>query len=81
MSNAKVFPHEEFFSRLWVNEAARVFYDRLIDDGDRTWFKNLACELLQRNFKWNPDKEELFTNLRFGDLLRLDSPTPYYEFI
>ena len=46
--------------RLWVNESFRVFYDRLINDEDRNWMKELMGELISKNFKMSPDKEELF---------------------
>ena len=72
---------DETFAKLWVNECFRVFYDRLIDDVDRKWFRASVAELLSSRFKSGADAEELFANLRFGDLLRLDSPTQYYEYI
>ena len=72
---------DDTFMRLFVNEAFRVFYDRLINEGDRKWFKDLVVELLSRNFKMSPDRDELFASLRFGDLLKLSSPVPYYEYI
>ena len=67
--------------KLWLNESFRVFYDRLINEDDRDWFKTLCLELLMKNFRQNPDKEELFVNnkVMFGDLLKLDSPTMFYE--
>ena len=72
---------EDLFGKLWVNEAFRVFYDRLINEDDRNWFKDLIVELLQKNFKISADKEDLFvTNkIMFGDLLKLDSPVQFYE--
>ena len=72
---------DEVFARLWANECMRVFYDRLISDDDRQWFKDLALELLGKNFKIAPDKDELWAGLRFGDVLRLDSPQQLYEYI
>ena len=71
----------EVFAKLWLNEAMRVFYDRLISDEDREWFKELAMELLGNYFKMAPDKDELFAELRFGDLLKLQSPQQLYEYI
>lgn len=66
--------NEDVFMRLWVNESFRVFYDRLINDEDRFWMKELIGELMTKNFKMSPDKDELFEKLRFGDLLKLDAP-------
>jgi dynein heavy chain len=60
--------------RLFVNESFRVFYDRLINTEDQNWMKELIGELLGKNFKMSPDKDELFEKLRFGDLLKLDAP-------
>jgi len=63
--------------QLWVNESFRVFYDRLINDDDRDWFKGHVCELISVKFKMQADKDEMFSNenrIMFGDLLKLDSP-------
>jgi len=67
--------------RLWVNEAFRVFYDRLINEEDQKWLKVLVAELVGKNFKLAPDADEMFARLKFGDFLRLDSPVQYYEYI
>lgn len=32
--------------RLWIHETFRVFYDRLIDNEDRDWFKSLVTTIL-----------------------------------
>lgn len=64
---------DDVFMRLWVNECMRVFYDRLINDEDRAWFKNFIMDLLAKNFKMSTDKDELFSVLKFGDLLKLES--------
>eukprot|EP00605_Chrysophyceae_sp_TOSAG23-4_P001972 GSChrysophyteH1.ASY1.ANO1.2183.1 assembled CDS len=32
--------------RLWSHECMRVFYDRLIDNVDRTWFSNLIVDVI-----------------------------------
>lgn len=67
---------DELFSKLWVNECFRVFYDRLINEDDRKWFKNIILELLGKNFKMAADANDIFVEnkIRFGDLLKLDSP-------
>jgi len=67
--------------RLWVNESFRVFYDRLINDEDRKWYKELVLELLAKNFKMAADAQDIFVDnkIMFGNLLKLDSPNPNYE--
>jgi dynein heavy chain len=53
----------------------------LINDDDKEWFINLLVELLQRNFRMQFDKEEIFVKdkVMFGDLLKLDAPIKLYE--
>ena len=72
---------EDVFMRLWVNECCRVFHDRLINTDDTNWFKDLTMDLISKNFKQSAEKDELFANLRFGDLLKLGGGTPLYEYI
>lgn len=75
MSKPVSIQSDDTFMRLWVNEATRIFADRLINDGDREIYKNIISELLSKNFKMSPDMAELFDKLKFSDLLKLDSPT------
>jgi dynein heavy chain len=35
-------------TRLWIHEVSRVFHDRLINDIDKDWFKDLIAEILGR---------------------------------
>lgn len=72
--------NDDVFMRCWVNESFRVFYDRLINEEDREWFKNIVIELIGKNFKMAPEKDELFDNLKFGDVLKLES-SQLYEYI
>lgn len=71
----------ETFGKLWINESLRVFYDRLINNEDREWFKDLIIELSQRCFRMSFKKEEIFETekIMFGDLLKLDNPIKLYE--
>ncbi|CAH8503219.1 unnamed protein product [Schistosoma turkestanicum] len=52
---------KQTFSRLWVHEVMRVFYDRLTDDADRTWLYEFIKHCLQDNFKEKFD--QLFAHL------------------
>ena len=39
--------------RLWIHEVLRVFFDRLVDDADRSWFLEYMKECTERNFQEN----------------------------
>ena len=74
--------------RLWVHETLRVFYDRLVDDEDRSWFLEYIKELTETHFGQNfnelfahldmdgdgtVDAEEL-RHCMFGDFMGDDEP-------
>lgn len=50
--------------RLWIHEILRVYYDRLIDDSDRSWFfENL--HLICKEFL-NENMNDMFIHLTSG---------------
>ncbi|XP_077865268.1 dynein axonemal heavy chain 12 [Saccoglossus kowalevskii] len=70
------------FTRLWVHEVFRVFYDRLIDDADRQWLFDMTKTLVKDIFKDNFDSlfdhltpdggkvnEDDMRSLMFGDYM------------
>uniref|UniRef100_UPI00358F5A88 dynein axonemal heavy chain 12-like n=1 Tax=Myxine glutinosa TaxID=7769 RepID=UPI00358F5A88 len=72
--------------RLFVHEVLRVFYDRLVDDGDRALLFQLLHTLLKKHFKETLDgtfkhlkegnklvTEDNLRNLMFGDYMDLDA--------
>ncbi|KAM9752840.1 dynein axonemal heavy chain 12 [Menidia menidia] len=70
--------------RLFVHEVFRVYYDRLVDDKDRTWLYNLMNNIVKDHFKEPFDQvfdhlkqgsklvEEDMRNLLFGDYMNPD---------
>lgn len=60
MTKTTSIPNSDVFTRLWVHECARVFNDRLINEEDRDFFKDLVGQLLQTKFKVNWKSDELF---------------------
>ena len=74
---------KESFIRLWAHECMRVFHDRLIDDQDRSWFKDLIAATSKEVFNADFHKVKgehanlIFCN--FGDPKSLTKP--YVELI
>uniref|UniRef100_A0A8C3NL73 Dynein axonemal heavy chain 12 n=1 Tax=Geospiza parvula TaxID=87175 RepID=A0A8C3NL73_GEOPR len=50
--------------RLFVHEVFRVFYDRLVEDDDRTWLFNLVKDIVKEHFKEVFDR--VFAHLKEG---------------
>jgi len=60
MTNPSSIPDSKVFARLWLHECQRVFHDRLIDEEDRKFFRDLSMELLTLKFKEKYTEEDLF---------------------
>jgi dynein heavy chain len=67
--SSDVIQEKSQFVRLWSHECLRVFYDRLINEGDRDWFIETLKEVTKGSFNldWsqvqeNPDKPVVFGN-------------------
>lgn len=78
--------NRKIFSRLWLHEIMRVFYDRLVDDGDRTLVFHKVKECIRDMFKekvndvfgeyidsnGDLDQLKIASNLFFGSYLFMD---------
>ena len=83
MGDSNFIKDKETFIRLWAHECLRVFHDRLIDDADRTWFKQCLADTVKDKYSvdFNKIKGEhhnlVFCN--FGD--PKTHTKPYVELI
>jgi len=60
MTKTVSIPSADVFTRLWIHECSRVFYDRLINEEDRDFFKEEVLDLIKAKFKLpNIQKEEI----------------------
>lgn len=78
--------------RLWVHEVYRVFYDRLVDDQDRSVFFNMVSTTVATHFKTDVQKllghlaphsksiqDVHVRNLIFGDYMDPKADTKIYD--
>ena len=56
--------------RLWVHEVFRVYYDRLVDDQDRTWLFTLLKDVVKSHFK--EDFNGVFKHLASSGKVKLN---------
>eukprot|EP00117_Sycon_ciliatum_P023820 scpid1450/ scgid20157/ Dynein heavy chain 3, axonemal; Axonemal beta dynein heavy chain 3; Ciliary dynein heavy chain 3 len=79
-------------SRLWIHEVYRVFYDRLVDDGDRVMFFGMMKEQVNEHFKVTLDKlflhlatpgkaleDDNMRSLFFGDYMSPEADVKTYD--
>ena len=81
MSHPKSVQSADHMQKLWVNEVQRVFCDRLINDADRKWFTDLACDLLSRSFRSSLEFNDVFgeTKVMWSDMLSMNAAIRLYQ--
>jgi dynein heavy chain len=62
-------PDERELCKLWLHEEARVFRDRLINEGDKTMFNHFCCDMLTKYLNIDDMTEDDFKDVLFGDYL------------
>jgi len=86
MVRAGALPSKDVLVRLWAHESMRVFCDRLIDNDDRAYFKEMIAGCTKSSFKMPWTQAEIFegeSKLVFGDFMRMGVPREdrRYEFV
>ena len=66
---------ESSMALLWMHEVSRVFYDRLVDEEGREFFKELIEDAMK--LKWRNDSK--FSNVIFSNLCKLEEEERLYE--
>lgn len=62
-------------AKLWIHEVCRIFNDRLIDESDRAFFKEIIEESLKLKWRFN----WTFPDVIFSNLLKLENDDVLYE--
>ncbi|KAJ3206419.1 Dynein heavy chain 7, axonemal [Entophlyctis luteolus] len=84
---------EKKLMRLWCHEVYRVFYDRLVDDSDRSWFFSSIQDILTRHFgsrfsdlfshldsnKDGKIDDDDMRSLMFGDFIVPNAAVKFYD--
>ncbi|CAH1790213.1 unnamed protein product [Owenia fusiformis] len=66
LSEPEVMEEPAAMKRLWVHEAFRVYYDRLVDNSDRAWVTQFVRDTTKKHMR--EDFDQLFIHLDFdGD--------------
>ena len=58
--------NKEYLISLWIHQAQRIFFDRLVDDKDRNWFFTVLQGYLQNSFQLEWEATQIKETV-FGD--------------